>query len=1219
MHPRTQPAPTPPARHRPSASRAAARAAAPAAVAAWCVAVLCMALAAIPRTATGGLRPADDASPARAAAARAAATFTLAGDWPIPPSAGAEVVAATSLCPNIGAPTGVPGAGFAANGVLHIVATCYNRPQLSAIDPDGRIVWGGMLGWNVPSVVTFEPFTQRVVGAFRETAGRLVVAAHPLAGSAYTQRTWNVPGGDGDDRGLPLAMAPGPGGRIVAFSPDGLTGFGPGIERSGPTVPLGAPNRRALPGSIAVDGAGARYVLDPTAAWGVIKLTPDGRRTDFWTVEGLAAGAGMLAGYPDGDHLGVLEPTTAGNWQLRAFRPDGSLVGVHPIDTRIASARAPLLAMGPGGAFAVVLHAGPRVQIAWHAADGTLRRWLDLGPNVNRAPTDAFGLNVSVIDGRAVVRFGRRRDLIRFDRAGVTTTLFTPPPLAADVAELPDGGIVVRRRAASDLAIGVVERFDDVGQLRWSTPVSDTGAGLAVDDRFVYAAQSEHSAVVMLDAADGSVAGRIDLLAEEGFFPDDIARAPDGSITAVDGAGRQVQVWDVRTPFRPVRTIALPSTDGVWRVAAGPGGLIAVVGRWTDGPPAGAPGVAPGATPGSSTVRVLDATGAVLWRLENDPRIDLAAFAPQDVAFDADGRLVVAAEAIKSVEPARLWTFDLNGGAAAAPPPPPTAPPPPPANGGPCRVQGGKTAAPREIWLGETVTVTLSLRRTCPDASSVADIVLAVDVSGSMGGVKQTAAADAVEAFVGDIDLSRHRIGLVTFSNTARLLHPLSSDPAVVRDVPASYGAGGGTNIAAALIAADAHLAEAARPEARQVIVLISDGGSDPDQAMAAALAARRRGVRIFTVGVEGAANTLLLRIAGRAEQHYGNLRPEDLPALYRQLATLIASGAGAAVLDDTLSPDVDLVPATFNRPPQIAFGAGLRWGLGADFGAPVTLTYQVRPLRTGLVPTNTAAWVDYLDGDGVVRRFTYPVPEVLVRAPTATPSATPTVTPTPTPTATPIPRPIYLPIALREAACKPSARHADVAIVIDASTSMLERAPSGRTKLDIALDGVRGFLDRLDLDDAADRDRAAVIAFNAAATLLQPLTADRAALDAALGRVAVAPQTCIVCGVETAIGALVDARRDAMHTPVLVLLTDGRSNPRPVAEAEAAAATARARGIVVFTIALGDDVDAEALARMASRPAFAFRAPTADDLAAIYGAVAGAIPCPAGGHWGGR
>jgi hypothetical protein len=56
-----------------------------------------------------------------------------------------------------------------------------------------------------------------------------------------------------------------------------------------------------------------------------------------------------------------------------------------------------------------------------------------------------------------------------------------------------------------------------------------------------------------------------------------------------------------------------------------------------------------------------------------------------------------------------------------------------------------------------------------------------------------------------------------------------------------------------------------------------------------------------------------------------------------------------------------------------------------------------------------------------------------------------------------------------------------------------------------------------------------------------------------------------------------------------------------------------------VFTIGLGADVEADALARIASRPEFAFRAPSADDLAAIYAAIAGAIPCPADTWWGRR
>lgn len=59
--------------------------------------------------------------------------------------------------------------------------------------------------------------------------------------------------------------------------------------------------------------------------------------------------------------------------------------------------------------------------------------------------------------------------------------------------------------------------------------------------------------------------------------------------------------------------------------------------------------------------------------------------------------------------------------------------------------------------------------------------------------------------------------------------------------------------------------------------------------------------------------------------------------------------------------------------------------------------------------------------------------------------------------------------------------------------------------------------------------------------------------------------------------------------------------------------------GVAVFTIGLGDDIDTAALIAMASRPAFAYRAPGAEDLANIYRAIAVAIPCPATGFWGGR
>jgi hypothetical protein len=99
----------------------------------------------------------------------------------------------------------------------------------------------------------------------------------------------------------------------------------------------------------------------------------------------------------------------------------------------------------------------------------------------------------------------------------------------------------------------------------------------------------------------------------------------------------------------------------------------------------------------------------------------------------------------------------------------------------------------------------------------------------------------------------------------------------------------------------------------------------------------------------------------------------------------------------------------------------------------------------------------------------------------------------------------------------------------------------------------------------------------------------------------------------------LAGARHAADHAAVLILLTDGRSNPRPAEEAVARAAAAKAAGVTVFTIGLGADVEAGALAAIASRPEWYYGAPDGEALVEIYRQIAVALPCPAGAFWGGR
>jgi len=1160
-------------------------------------------------------------APAQAMPAQQAAAYTLAATLTLPfridPATnvgGGDV--GGGLCPYGRTPATVQVVGFLDGERLALVTTCTqlgNALNLVVIDPGNGVFSAAPLGGDTALAVGFDPYSSRVLRSALGSASRRVVNAAPVAGSAFPERTWNIL--PAADEAYPMAFASSAGGVIHGLSQAGVARFGPGIERRPPWVAELPSGDWAVPGSLAVDGAGSVYVQTAGAGEPPVKFSADGRSIDGWAVEGLAAPAGRVAGYAEGDHLALLERDVDGALYVRSFAPDGRTVSVRAVPSELLPLPLPHLVVGPGGQLALSgLFVDGRLGAAWLAADGAMRRVVAGGarPAPSHGNAGLFDAGLMHVSGSSDTFAGQAPspgDVLRWARDGAVAAAFMAPPGTIDIALVDDGDVLVRTAVLAS-PYSTLQRLAPDGSERWSTRLGMAGSGLAVDGERVYAALPDEAGAAVVAGEDGQVVGRLDLTAGGAFWSDDLAAVPGGGFASVDGISGRIDVWDPRSPLRPARQVAFPPTRGAARVAAGPDGRMAVLATWD-----GAPG----------TVRVFDSAGRTLWDLASVSVV--GSIWPQDIAYDGTGRLAVAVRTSRDASSGHVLVFEPSG--PPLPPPATSTPAPTPAqaNGGPCRVAGDKTAAPREIWLGETVTVTLTLRRECPDVPRPADIVLIIDVSGSMGGEKERAAAEAVKAFVEGIDLAQHRVGKVRFATTAAMIHPLSDDPGVVRRIPATYGSNGGTDIAAGLSLADDHLRNAGRQGARHVMVLISDGGSDVDAAVRAGRRARTRGVIIFTVGIGGGANAdLLQRVASSWAHVYLTLRPSDLPAIYREIASLVASGAGAGVVDDTLDPDVALVPGSFNVPPLTAFGAGLRWGLPADFGRPLTLTYQVRPLRTGIVPTNTEAWLDYVDLDGVVRRFVYPVPEVLVRAPTSTPTLSPTPTATPTATPTRVPAPIYLPIALSERPCKPAERHADIALVIDASTSMLEAAEGGRTKLAVALDAVRAFLDGLDLELVAPPDgtppagdRASIVAFNRDAALLAPLTADRTALAAALEQVAVAPQTCVVCGMEAAVASLAGARRGAAVSRVIVLLTDGRSNPRPVAEAEAVAEAAKADGIVVFTIGLGADIDAEALLRMASRPAFAYRAPSADDLAAIYRAVAGAIPCPASSWWGGR
>jgi Mg-chelatase subunit ChlD len=415
-------------------------------------------------------------------------------------------------------------------------------------------------------------------------------------------------------------------------------------------------------------------------------------------------------------------------------------------------------------------------------------------------------------------------------------------------------------------------------------------------------------------------------------------------------------------------------------------------------------------------------------------------------------------------------------------------------------------------------------------------------------------------------------------------------------------------------------------------------------------------GVELFAgcpEGLDGYCEVTKEMVANRANYTEFNDHGRLSRMVDRKLDELVGGGPSLRdlYLSQVLPPGLSYVAGSASEPPlQHTVGADhkttLNWAWRrVQSTRPLTITYRAKPLAesTGNIE-GTARLVDTEGRQRVLPMASRPITvsglclppsETPVPVPTATDTATPTPTrqpPTTTPTsvapvasatstptasatATRTPGALYLPVLLREQ-CAPDARRVDVVLAIDASTSMDEPTAAGRTKLAAAIDAARIFLDQLRFERG---DQAAIVAFNASATLLHPLTGDSAALEQALGAVQTAQQTCLVCAVDAGWAELGSARHAPDHAAVLVLLTDGRSNPRPASEAIARAGAAKAAGLTVFTIGLGSDVEAGALAAMASRPEWYFPAPDGEALAEIYRQIAVALPCPAGAFWGGR
>jgi len=950
-----------------------------------------------------------------------------------------------------------------------------------------------------------------------------------------------------------------PWGRIDRFTADGRwldgwgeIGGGPRQYRSPEDIAVHTDGRvlvaDTLNGRVQVLDAGGRYLSDIEQLPGVVGVDVD-------------PGSGEIYALFGTDSVGVY---TAAGAPLRIVRSSDLGEGFEP-GRRVA--------VGDNGRMAVTTGFGARDGrhgLRQYSPGGALEAATLVDPLDHSGFLDPSALDVGadgtlyVLDTplRTTKRYAADGALLaRYDEASGHEVTVGP---GGDiyVVSAPPSGPTRMRRVGSD------------GRMVWeSTCECYSGLGLAATSQRVFVTEALTQTIGWVPVATGGEPGADGLgVAETPYaWPLDIALGPDGRLYVAGGEAGRIDVFDEGGSL--VGGWRIGDGLGAERISVGPDGTVFAL-----------------LLDGSLAAYRSDGALEASWTPEVVPGAD--AVMPRDLAAAPGGRLYVL-----DGHSGSILVYEPR--AAAMPTATPESTP-----SSPCTVSGTKTASPGAIVLGDEVTVELTLDIRCPEGTKPrADVMLVLDRSNSMAGDKLRDAKRAASTFVDGLDLSRHRVGLVTFSSIVSLDQALTADGDQVKSAIDQVQAHGATDIAAAEARALRHLATSGRPDALGVILLLTDGEpSGQAQAYVDTFRyggrARARGVVVYAIGLgTNVDEELLVASAGSRERYFFAPDATELESIYRALSESVGAVIVTDVqVTDEMGPDVVYVPGSASGSPAET-GRTVTWHIGAIPGGGIApLTLRVRPGVTGHIPTNTRAVARYTAG-GRSYTYTYPIPYVDV---SDEPPPSPTIvraTATPTPGVS-RPSTVYLPLAMRSGCTRSGRKPVDVIMVVDTSSSMRGE------KLALAAEAATGFIGLM----SSERDRVGLVTFNEEAHVV-PLTTDLGAVAAELANLQTRRGTRIDLGLYAAVREFYDhGRADAAR--VAILVSDGRpsegTRPGTIEQSD----SLRAYGGELYVIGLGADADSTLLRWLADSPQHYYFAPSGDDLAAIYERIAVRLPC---------
>lgn len=190
------------------------------------------------------------------------------------------------------------------------------------------------------------------------------------------------------------------------------------------------------------------------------------------------------------------------------------------------------------------------------------------------------------------------------------------------------------------------------------------------------------------------------------------------------------------------------------------------------------------------------------------------------------------------------------------------------------------------------------------------DIVLVLDVSGSMSGTPYSSTYAAAEKFVDQLAGGNTRVGIVTYESNSRVISPLTSDPSLLKERMEDIRIGDMTNMYSGMSEAGNLLSKSGAD--KKIIVLMSDGLPNEsdlgrysnyedygDEVASLAQGYKDQGYYIYTLGFFqdirssgsdlSTAQNILIKIAGGDGYYYDIEDAESIELFFDDIATDIS------------------------------------------------------------------------------------------------------------------------------------------------------------------------------------------------------------------------------------------------------------------------------------------------------------------------------------------